>query len=139
MQREKSVSLIGDDRSTHSRVTKCQIFDFAVFKASKVSLRLAEVTIPRMSKRTANSTTLEGQAFSKASGGAPKRENVAVDEMGEFEDAWEDEIESDEDVVDAEVNGDEDGTQLVHTIYCGSHEKHRDGCRRGVVSYRRIR
>lgn len=82
-----------------------------------------------MSKRTANSTTLEGQAFSKVSGGAPKRENVAVDEMGEFEDAWEDEIESDEDVVDAEANEDEDGTQLVHMMYCGSYEQHRYGCR----------
>jgi ribosome assembly protein RRB1 len=29
--------------------------------------------------------------------------------MGEFEDAWEDEIESDEDVVDAEANENEDG------------------------------
>lgn len=62
-----------------------------------------------MSKRTAPSNALEGQAFSKVSGGAPKRDNATVDEMGEFEDAWEDELESDEDVVDAEANEDEDG------------------------------
>jgi ribosome assembly protein RRB1 len=70
----------------------------------------AEIPIRPMSKRTAaNPASLDGQAFSKASGGAPKRENVIVDEMGEFEDAWEDEIESDEDVVDAEANENEDG------------------------------
>jgi ribosome assembly protein RRB1 len=35
-----------------------------------------------------------------------------IDEMGEFEDAWEDELESDEDVVDAEAEEREDGACL---------------------------
>lgn len=64
-----------------------------------------------MSKRTATeleSSKTVGEPFPKASGSGQRRENVTVDEMGEFEDAWEDEIESDEDVVDAEAQG-EDG------------------------------
>ena len=36
-------------------------------------------------------------------------QSVAIDEMGEFEDAWEDELESDEDVIDAEAEEREDG------------------------------
>ena len=46
-----------------------------------------------------------GQPFSKASTSGAKRD-PAVEEMGEFEDAWEDEIESDDEVV---VVGDEEG------------------------------
>jgi ribosome assembly protein RRB1 len=64
-----------------------------------------------MSKRTATeleSSTRTGEPFQKSSGSGQKRENVKADEMGEFEDAWEDEIESDEEVVDADVQG-EDG------------------------------
>jgi ribosome assembly protein RRB1 len=66
-----------------------------------------------MSKRNATElefSTRTGEPFSKASGSGQKRENVTVDEMGEFEDAWEDEIESDEEVVDAEAQ-DEDGAR----------------------------
>lgn len=68
-----------------------------------------------MSKRlvTELQTTSEsdGQAYSKTSGGihTAKRENIGKDEMGEFEDAWEDEIESDEEAVDAEATEGEDG------------------------------
>lgn len=66
-----------------------------------------------MSKRSAtellNPATTAGQAFTKASGSGSKRDNVAPDDMGEFEDAWEDEIESDEEVVDARDGEDEDG------------------------------
>lgn len=63
-----------------------------------------------MSKRIADPTThlSEGQAFAKASPSGSKRDNAAAaaqDEMGEFEDAWEDEIESDEEVVDAAEGG----------------------------------
>lgn len=62
-----------------------------------------------MSKRTAtellNNTTANGQAFKKASISSGKRENVVADEMGEFEDAWEDEIENEE-VVDADKQED---------------------------------
>ncbi|KAH7930508.1 WD40 repeat-like protein [Leucogyrophana mollusca] len=52
-----------------------------------------------MSKRTAadfQRLDHEGQAFAKASGSGLKRDDAEVNEMGEFEDAWEDEIESDE-------------------------------------------
>lgn len=64
-----------------------------------------------MSKRSVTETisASDGQAFKKASGSGLKREIVANDDMGEYEDAWEDEIESDEDVVDAEADGAEDG------------------------------
>ena len=66
-----------------------------------------------MSKRLAaelqTTPASEGQAYSKASGSGAKRENVGNDEMGEFEDAWEDEIESDDEVVDGEAAQGEDG------------------------------
>ena len=73
-----------------------------------------------MSKRSA--TELEtsektGAPFSKASGSGQKREIVITDEMGEFEDAWEDEIESDEEVIDAEVQ-DEDGALIWNLQEC---------------------
>ena len=63
-----------------------------------------------MSKRSAAEGHTEGQPYPKAHGGAPRRSDVAVDEMGEFEDAWEDEIE-DEDPVDPELSEGEDGTR----------------------------
>jgi ribosome assembly protein RRB1 len=52
----------------------------------------------------------DGQAYLKASGSGAKRENIGNNEMGEFEDAWEDEIESDEEVVDRDGDEGEDGT-----------------------------
>jgi ribosome assembly protein RRB1 len=57
-----------------------------------------------MPKRAAPQDESEGP-YPKAQTGAAKRDAEAPNEMGEFEDAWEDEIESDEDVVD----GGEDG------------------------------
>ncbi|OBZ78959.1 Ribosome assembly protein rrb1 [Grifola frondosa] len=41
-----------------------------------------------------------------------RRENVVEDEMGEFEDGWEDEFESDEEVVDGEADEEEDGMDV---------------------------
>jgi ribosome assembly protein RRB1 len=59
-----------------------------------------------MSKRAAEDhPSTSGSPYAKVPAGAPRREPAAPDEMGEFEDAFEDEIESDEDAVD----GDEDG------------------------------
>lgn len=49
-------------------------------------------------------------------GESKQREIAADDEMGEFEDAWEDELESDEEVVDAEAGKDEDGTSISFNI-----------------------
>ncbi|KAH7914772.1 WD40-repeat-containing domain protein [Hygrophoropsis aurantiaca] len=74
-----------------------------------------------MSKRTATDSQrseVEGQAFSKASGSGLKRENAAISEMGEFEDAWEDEIESDEEevVVEGEADGGEDGMEIDEVL-----------------------
>ena len=73
-----------------------------------------------MSKRTATellSTSInQGQAFQKASGSGAKRENVETDEMGEFEDAWEDEIQSDEDVVDEKAAEGEDGALIIYDV-----------------------
>ncbi|KXN88732.1 Ribosome assembly protein rrb1 [Leucoagaricus sp. SymC.cos] len=71
-----------------------------------------------MSKRPATeleTATKTGEPFPKASGSGQKRENVTIDEMGEFEDAWEDEIESDEEVVDAEAQG-EDGMEVDEVL-----------------------
>jgi len=68
-----------------------------------------------MSKRSATET-LVGSS-SKTSRKESRQQNAIAqpDGMGEFEDAWEDEIESDEDVVDAKenVDGDGDGEQDV--------------------------
>jgi ribosome assembly protein RRB1 len=62
-----------------------------------------------MSKRSITETaTSSGQPRAKAPVGGAKRE-VPLEEMGEFEDAWEDEIESDEEVVDGGENDTEDG------------------------------
>ncbi|KAF7339269.1 Ribosome assembly protein rrb1 [Mycena sanguinolenta] len=73
-----------------------------------------------MSKRSATElltpATTAGQPFSKASGSGTKRENVAPEEMGEFEDAWEDEIESDEEVVNAEAAEDPDGMDIDEEV-----------------------
>ncbi|KAF8215975.1 WD40-repeat-containing domain protein [Mycena galopus ATCC 62051] len=70
-----------------------------------------------MSKRSATElltpATTAGQPFAKASGSGSKRDNVAPEEMGEFEDAWEDEIESDEEVVDAEAAEDADADEIL--------------------------
>lgn len=57
--------------------------------------------------QTASSS--DGQAYLKASGSGRKRGDIGNDEMGEFEDAWEDEIESDEDAVDRVDDEREDG------------------------------
>ncbi|TFK30849.1 glutamate-rich WD repeat containing 1 [Coprinopsis marcescibilis] len=68
-----------------------------------------------MSKRPADPSTStqgsDGQPFAKVHGSASRREPQALNEMGEFEDAWEDEVESDEEVVDAQAN-DEDGMDI---------------------------
>lgn len=67
-----------------------------------------------MSKRSATEQHKnEGQAFQKASGSGAKREKVNADEMGEFEDAWEDEIESDEEAQVCEGNGEQDPDGIV--------------------------
>lgn len=65
--------------------------------------------IATMSKRTATELhESDGQAFQKVSSSGIRREaNTQDPGMGEFEDAWEDEIESDEEVVDGEK--DEEG------------------------------
>ena len=65
-----------------------------------------------MAKRTATEvqTSSDGQPFSKAkANGARRVSDIDVAEMGEFEDAWEDEIESDEEVVVDSRQGDDDG------------------------------
>lgn len=55
-----------------------------------------------MSKRSATEIlTQEGRPYAKVSGSGSRRETIFHNEMGEFEDAWEDEIEE-EHAVDAE-------------------------------------
>ena len=66
-----------------------------------------------MPKRTASDALPNGQAdqpFNKVSATGIKREtNPINDEMGEFEDAWEDELESDQEVVDEADEERDDG------------------------------
>ncbi|PPQ71120.1 hypothetical protein CVT24_009856 [Panaeolus cyanescens] len=70
-----------------------------------------------MSKRTATEVLEStGQPYTKASSGGTKRENPIEDEMGEFEDAWEDELESDEEVVDANEENKEDGMDIDEVL-----------------------
>ncbi|KDQ31038.1 hypothetical protein PLEOSDRAFT_1111643, partial [Pleurotus ostreatus PC15] len=70
-----------------------------------------------MSKRSATQVLnpSDEQASKRPSGSAPnhKSEN---DEMGEFEDAWEDEIESDGEVVDAEAAEGEEGMDVDEVL-----------------------
>ena len=66
-----------------------------------------------MSKRPAEASsstrTIDGQPFSKVQTSTSRRETDTQNEMGEFEDAWEDEVESDTEVADGGEN-DEDGS-----------------------------
>jgi ribosome assembly protein RRB1 len=56
-----------------------------------------------MPKRPANDTLGDEQPVLKAQPSSTRRGAFTQDEIGEFEDAWEDELESDEDA--AEDNG----------------------------------
>jgi len=69
-----------------------------------------------MSKRSASDRTADGQAFQKASGSGAKRDEAEVNDIGEFEDAWEDEIESEDDAVDGEPESREDGMDGIFHI-----------------------
>lgn len=66
-----------------------------------------------MPKRTASDALSNGHAdqpFNKMPPTGIRRETHSIDEMGEFEDAWEDEIESDQEVADADADEErEDG------------------------------
>ena len=65
-----------------------------------------------MPKRTASDALLNGQTdqlFNKMPATGIRRETHSIDEMGEFEDAWEDEIESDEEVVDVDEEREDGG------------------------------
>jgi ribosome assembly protein RRB1 len=55
----------------------------------------------------------DGHACAKAPASKPRRVSESVDEMGDFEDAWEDELESDEDVVNT-ADDVEDGVSALH-------------------------
>jgi ribosome assembly protein RRB1 len=57
-----------------------------------------------MSKRAAPEDSTQGSPYAKAPVGGAKREDENG-EMGQFEDAYDDEIESDEDAVDGGENG----------------------------------
>lgn len=86
-----------------------------------------------MSKRSATQVLnpSDEQASKRPSGSAPnhKSEN---DEMGEFEDAWEDEIESDGEVVDAEAaEGEEGAIQRSSYMIPPVLSLFRHGCGRG--------
>ncbi|KAG6832534.1 hypothetical protein H0H92_000163 [Tricholoma furcatifolium] len=69
-----------------------------------------------MSKRSAtetiDTTSKTARTAQNVLGSDSKRENADMDDMGEFEDAWEDEIESDEEVVDAEAGNGDDGMDV---------------------------
>ncbi|KAF8167698.1 glutamate-rich WD repeat containing [Crassisporium funariophilum] len=68
-----------------------------------------------MPKRTATDSFPNGESehpFSKSSASGSKREPTVLDEMGEFEDAWEDEIESDQEDTGANEEEREDGMDV---------------------------
>ncbi|CUA67541.1 Ribosome assembly protein rrb1 [Schizosaccharomyces pombe 972h-] [Rhizoctonia solani] len=70
-----------------------------------------------MAKRSATETAAtsnEGQAYSKvpATGNDVPRRSISVDEMGEFEDEWEDELESDGEVVDGGENDEDEDSKM---------------------------
>ena len=95
-----------------------------------------------MSKRSANDTQ-DGQPFQKAQASGNRREVLVMDERGEFEDAWEDEIESDQEVVNADGGEeDEDGLQSYKAsrilIMIDSLHHRRNGCRRCTSRYRGV-
>lgn len=56
-----------------------------------------------MAKRSATDPSSHGPVNAKTPRFSEGRDDSAVDDIGEFEDAWEDELESDEDVVDADA------------------------------------
>lgn len=69
-----------------------------------------------MSKRSVTEvqTATDGQAYPKVNSSGSRRDTInGAEEMGEFEDAWEDEIESDEEVVDAAEGNDQEGELSV--------------------------
>lgn len=69
-----------------------------------------------MSKRSVTEvqTSGDGQAYQKVSTSGSRRDkNDGNEEMGEFEDAWEDEIESDEEVVDTADGNEQEGKLSV--------------------------
>lgn len=73
-----------------------------------------------MAKRSATEVSgpEEGQAYAKvpATGGNAPRRSISVDEMGEFEDEWEDDLESDGEVVDGDEDDDEDESSACNSI-----------------------
>lgn len=85
-----------------------------------------------MSKRSITEvqpTSHHGQPFQKVSVGAAKREDIALEEMGEFEDAWEDEVDSEEEVIEGNDNTN-DGTSTFFSISLNIHDLLlRHGCR----------
>jgi hypothetical protein len=56
-----------------------------------------------MAKRSATDPSSDALVNAKTPRYSEKRDVPSVDDIGEFEDAWEDELESDEDVVDADA------------------------------------
>ncbi|KAG6862167.1 hypothetical protein C0995_004249 [Termitomyces sp. Mi166 len=69
-----------------------------------------------MSKRSATEVSeiasKSARTGQSETGPSSKHEDTNMDDMGEFEDAWEDEIESDDEVVDAEAGDREDGMDI---------------------------
>ncbi|KAG6821387.1 hypothetical protein H0H93_014184 [Arthromyces matolae] len=69
-----------------------------------------------MSKRSATEATETISKYARVAqdtaGPNSRHEDTNMDEMGEFEDAWEDEIESDEEVVDAEEGDNDNGMDV---------------------------
>ncbi|KAG6877882.1 hypothetical protein C0993_002883 [Termitomyces sp. T159_Od127] len=69
-----------------------------------------------MSKRSATEVSdiasKSARTNQNETGSSSRNEDANMDDMGEFEDAWEDEIESDDEVVDAEAGVKEDGMDV---------------------------
>lgn len=84
------------------------------------SVFFSNPNIKEMSKRQADQSAARDQNKSSAFGnGASRHAAEEKNAMGEFEDAWEDDIEQDEEVVDGdmETNEEDDGNDFyIHTL-----------------------
>ena len=106
--------------TTQSKVGSGQAYGQVTWHGIQVFLSIS------MSKRSATEIVdpaiQNGRRNQKSAG-------ATAEEMGEFEDAWEDEIESDDgEVIDAEANEQEDGVSITNPIHKLAKILSRNGC-----------
>ncbi|KAI9570395.1 WD40-repeat-containing domain protein [Boletus coccyginus] len=78
-----------------------------------------------MAKRSATDPSSDPLVHAKTPRFSEKRDVPTVDDIGEFEDAWEDELESDEDVVDADAPDGMDIDEALPAVEESEEQPHR--------------